>query len=119
MPEAELHRVRGEILLKRDPANPGPSEEAFLTAISVAKQQGTRSFQLRARCRSPSSTNRPVANPNWSAGYTIWRHLTSSALKNHAECTIRDASAEDADAPNDRDRVTRGTPSRVSCGRSH
>ena len=46
--EAELHRARGEILLKRDPANPAPAEEAFLTAIAVAKQQGTRSFELRA-----------------------------------------------------------------------
>ncbi len=46
--EAELHRARGEILLQRDPANPAPAEEAFLTAIAVAKQQGTRSFELRA-----------------------------------------------------------------------
>ena len=46
--EAELHRVRGEILLKRDPANRASAEEAFLTAIAVAKQQGTRSFELRA-----------------------------------------------------------------------
>ena len=40
--------MRGEILLKRDPANPAPAEEAFLTAIAIAKQQGTRSFELRA-----------------------------------------------------------------------
>jgi predicted ATPase len=46
--EAELHRVRGEILLKREPASPAPAEDAFLTAIAVAKQQGTRSFELRA-----------------------------------------------------------------------
>ncbi len=46
--EAELHRVRGEILLKRDPANLAPAEGAFLTAIAVSKQQGTRSFRLRA-----------------------------------------------------------------------
>jgi len=46
--EAELHRARGEILLKRDPPNPAPAEEAFLTAVGVAKRQGTRSFQLRA-----------------------------------------------------------------------
>ena len=26
--EAELHRTRGEMLLKRDPANPAPAEEA-------------------------------------------------------------------------------------------
>ena len=35
-----LHRLRGEILLKRDPANPTPAEEAFQAAISVAKRQG-------------------------------------------------------------------------------
>ncbi len=46
--DAELHRVRGEILLKRDPADPALSEQALLTAIAVAKQQGTRSFELRA-----------------------------------------------------------------------
>ena len=46
--EAELHRVRGEVLLRRDTANPEPAEEALLTSIAVAKQQGTRSFELRA-----------------------------------------------------------------------
>jgi predicted ATPase len=46
--EAELHRTRGEILLKRDAATSAPAEGAFLTAIAVAKQQGTRSFELRA-----------------------------------------------------------------------
>jgi class 3 adenylate cyclase/predicted ATPase len=46
--EAELHRARGQLLLNRDPANPSPAEEAFLTTIAVAKQQGTRSFELRA-----------------------------------------------------------------------
>jgi predicted ATPase len=46
--EAELHRIRGEILLTRDPTNPAPAEEAFLTAIAFARQQGARSFCLRA-----------------------------------------------------------------------
>ena len=46
--DAELHRIRGELLLKRDPANPAPAEEAFHTAIAVACEQGTRSFELRA-----------------------------------------------------------------------
>ncbi len=45
---AELHRIRGEILLKRDPANTAPAEEAFLAAIAVAKEQKARSFELRA-----------------------------------------------------------------------
>jgi predicted ATPase len=46
--EAELQRARGEILLNRDPANPAPAEDALLNAIAIAKQQGTRSFELRA-----------------------------------------------------------------------
>jgi predicted ATPase len=46
--EAELHRVRGEMLLKRDPANPVDAEQALQTAVAVAKQQGTRCFELRA-----------------------------------------------------------------------
>ena len=60
--EAELHRARGEILLQRDPANPGPAEDAFLTAIAVAKRQATRSFELRAAlalAKLYQSTGRP------------------------------------------------------------
>ena len=61
--DAELHRVRGEILLKRDPSNPAPAEVAFLTAIAVSKQQSTRSFELRAGlalAKLYQSTARPV-----------------------------------------------------------
>ena len=61
--EAELHRARGEILLRRDPANPAPAEEAFQTAIAVAKRQGTRSFELRAAlalAKLYQSTGRPA-----------------------------------------------------------
>ena len=46
--DPELHRVRGELLIKRNPANTAPAEEAFLTAIAVAQQQRARSFELRA-----------------------------------------------------------------------
>ena len=46
--EAETHHIRGEILLKRDPANTAPVEEAFLSAIAIAQQQRVRSFELRA-----------------------------------------------------------------------
>ena len=61
--EAELNRTRGEILLKRDPAHPAPAEEAFQTALAVAKQQGTRSFELRAAlslAKLYQSTGRPA-----------------------------------------------------------
>jgi hypothetical protein len=43
-----LHRLRGDILLKRDPAKPALAEEAFQTAIAIARQQGARSFDLLA-----------------------------------------------------------------------
>ena len=45
---AESHRIRGNILLKRDLANTAPAEEAFLTAIAIAQQQKARGFELRA-----------------------------------------------------------------------
>ena len=59
--EAELHRARGEVLLSRDPVNPARAEEAFKTAIEIARQQGTRSFGLRAAlslAKLYQSTNR-------------------------------------------------------------
>ncbi len=43
-----LHRIRGEILLNREPANTAAAEEAFLTAIAIAQEQKARSFELRA-----------------------------------------------------------------------
>ena len=61
--EAELHRARGDILLQRDPANSAPAQDAFLTAIAVAKQQGARSFELRAAlglAKLYQSTARPI-----------------------------------------------------------
>jgi predicted ATPase len=61
--EGELHRARGETLLKQNPTNSAPAEEAFLTAIAVAKQQGTRSFELRAAlslAKLRQSTGRPA-----------------------------------------------------------
>ena len=41
-----LHRLRGEILLIRDPANLAPAEQAFQTAVAVARHQGARSYEL-------------------------------------------------------------------------
>ena len=49
--------------MKRDPTNPALAEEAWRSAIAVAKQQGTRSFQLRAAlalAKLYQSTGRPV-----------------------------------------------------------
>jgi tetratricopeptide (TPR) repeat protein len=46
--DVELHRIRGEILIRQNPADPAPAEAAFLAAITVAQQQKARSFELRA-----------------------------------------------------------------------
>jgi predicted ATPase len=61
--DAFLHRLRGEILLKRDPANTAPSEDALLTAINIAQQQKARSLELRAAlslAKLYHSTDRPA-----------------------------------------------------------
>ena len=61
--DAFLHRIRGEIMLKRDPANTAPAEEAFLAAIAIAQQQKARSFELRAAlslAKLYQSTGRPA-----------------------------------------------------------
>jgi len=61
--EAELHRARGDILLKRDAADRASADEALQTAVAIARRQGTRSFGLRAAlslARLYQSTGRPV-----------------------------------------------------------
>ena len=51
------HILRGELLLKRDPSNSAPAEEAFQTALEIAQQQGARSWACAPRSRSPTSTS--------------------------------------------------------------
>jgi predicted ATPase len=46
--EAELHRVKGELLIIKDPRNPAEAERCLRTAIDVARWQGARLFELRA-----------------------------------------------------------------------
>jgi len=46
--EAEMHRIRGEILLKGDPADTAAAEQSLQAAIAIAQSQKARSFELRA-----------------------------------------------------------------------
>ena len=46
--DSYLHRLRGDVLLKRKPVDPAPAEDAYRTAIDIAKQQGARSYGLLA-----------------------------------------------------------------------
>jgi hypothetical protein len=58
-----LHRIRGKVLLKRDPANPASVEEAFLAAIAIAQARNARSFELQAAlslAKLYQSTGRPI-----------------------------------------------------------
>ena len=58
-----LHRLRGDILLKRDPADRAPAEAAYRTAIAIAKQQGARAYELLASlslAKLYQSTGRPT-----------------------------------------------------------
>ena len=60
---AELHRARGDLLLRGDPANPALAEEAYRSAVAIAREQGSRAFGLRAAlalAKLYQSTSRPV-----------------------------------------------------------
>ena len=58
-----LHRLRGELLLKRDPSDAAPAEEAFRASIAIAKEQSARSPVLLVSLDLAEllhSTGRPV-----------------------------------------------------------
>ena len=62
--DPHLHRLRGDFLLMRSPADSVRAEEAFQTAIAVAKAQGARGYVLlasHALARLHQSTGRPDA----------------------------------------------------------
>jgi predicted ATPase len=46
--DAEVHRVRGELLLKLRRPDVAAAESAFMRAITIARSQQTRTFELRA-----------------------------------------------------------------------
>ena len=46
--EAELHRLKGELLLSRSADNQGQAEACFSRAIAVARRQSAKSLELRA-----------------------------------------------------------------------
>ena len=46
--DAELHRVHGELLLRRDPPNVSVAEDAFNRALEIARSQQTKTFELRS-----------------------------------------------------------------------
>jgi tetratricopeptide (TPR) repeat protein len=45
--DAELHRARGALLLRREPPNISSAEDAFNRALEIARSQQTKTFELR------------------------------------------------------------------------
>jgi class 3 adenylate cyclase/tetratricopeptide (TPR) repeat protein len=61
--DAEVQRVRGELLLRRKPADVGMAEAALTRAVKIAQHQQTRTFELRAAlslAKLYHSTDRPA-----------------------------------------------------------
>jgi predicted ATPase len=46
--EAELHRIKGELLLIEDPESCGQAEQCFRTAVEIAQRQKAKSWELHA-----------------------------------------------------------------------
>jgi predicted ATPase len=46
--DAEIHRLRGELTARLPNPDPAKAEEAFRTALAIAREQGTRAYELRA-----------------------------------------------------------------------
>jgi predicted ATPase len=46
--EAEMHRLKGELLLRQNNSNTAEVQSCFERAIGIARKQNARSFELRA-----------------------------------------------------------------------
>ena len=46
--DAEIHRLRGELTGRLPYPDPAKAEESFRTALAIAREQGTRGYELRA-----------------------------------------------------------------------
>jgi predicted ATPase len=45
---AEIHRLRGELTSRLPHPDPAKAEDSFRTALAIAREQGTRGYELRA-----------------------------------------------------------------------
>ena len=46
--DAEIHRLRGELISRLPHPDPAKAEDSFRTALKIAREQGTRGYELRA-----------------------------------------------------------------------
>jgi predicted ATPase len=45
---AEIHRLCGELTARLPDPDPAKAEDSFRTALAIAREQGTRGYELRA-----------------------------------------------------------------------
>jgi predicted ATPase len=95
--DAELHRVQGELLLRRDPPSWCGAEDAFNRALEIARSQQTKTFELRAAIRLArlySTTGRAGAASellapvlvDFDAAQDLPEIGAAERLLNHAQC---------------------------------
>jgi predicted ATPase len=62
--DAEIHRLRGELTGRLPCPDPAKAEDSFRTALAIAREQGTRGYELRAATSlaRPSTTRSPKAS---------------------------------------------------------
>jgi predicted ATPase len=46
--DAEIHRLCGELTARLPYPDPAKAEDSFCTALAIAREQGTRGYELRA-----------------------------------------------------------------------
>ena len=46
--DAEIHRLCGELTARLPYPDPAKAEDSFRTALAIAREQGTRGYELRA-----------------------------------------------------------------------
>ncbi len=64
--EAEINRLRGELLLGQSPSNSALAEGAFEHAVELARQQRAKSLELRATTSLARMLNRALSLQTYS-----------------------------------------------------
>ena len=72
--EAEMVRLRGDILLAQSPGNAPEAESVFRQAMAVAAQQSCRALELRSATSSRGCSAKPAAAPRRAS---CWRRSTT------------------------------------------
>jgi hypothetical protein len=90
--EAELYRLRGELLLIEDALTTSEAERSFREAIEIARRQSAKSLELRATTSLARLTakqgNRDEARPMLAAIYGVYLEIWQTPLM-----TLREEAA--------------------------